>query len=57
MYADAAEFCDDKLVLREFFCPHCAHLLATEVARQNDEIFCDIMIDPDPAHLPDELET
>lgn len=49
MYADPSEFCDDKLVLREFFCPTCAHLLATEIARDGDEVFCDIKIDPEPA--------
>jgi N-methylhydantoinase B len=48
MYADSSEFCDDKLVLREFFCPHCAHLLATEIARMGDELFCDIKIDLEP---------
>jgi N-methylhydantoinase B len=48
MYANPTDFCDDPLVLREFFCPSCAHLLSTEIARARDPVFCDMKIEVEP---------
>jgi N-methylhydantoinase B len=40
-----ARFVDQEVVYREYFCPGCALLLATEIARKGDERFHDILID------------
>ena len=47
MYADAREYCDDRIVLRQFYCSACGHLWATEVARAADDPLDDVMIEPD----------
>jgi hypothetical protein len=44
MYADSRDFCDDDLVLREYICPHCAHLVATDIARAQDEPVTDMKL-------------
>ena len=41
---DPAREVDDELVLREFSCPGCARLVATEIARPGDEVLVDIEI-------------
>jgi N-methylhydantoinase B len=46
MYADPGEYCDDDIVLRQFHCPACAALWATEVCRAADPPLDDLSIRP-----------
>jgi N-methylhydantoinase B len=45
--ADPAPFVDDVVVFRRFYCPGCAVLIETEVARPGDEPIRDIEIGGD----------
>ena len=49
MYADPGEYCDDAIVLRQFHCPACAALWATEVCRAADPPLDDLRIKPGQA--------
>ena len=44
MYADARDFCHDDLQLRQFVCPTCAHLVASDIARASDEAVSDMKL-------------
>ncbi len=46
LYADPAEFCDDQIVLREFFCPGCGTLLSVEIAKVGDPPLVEVRLDP-----------
>jgi N-methylhydantoinase B len=47
LYPDPAEFGDAEIVLRQYYCPACAALLAQEFCRRGDEPWHDFRIDHD----------
>jgi N-methylhydantoinase B len=44
MYADSRDFCDDDLMMRQYVCSACGHLIATDIARAQDEPVIDMKI-------------
>jgi len=44
MYADSRDFCDDDLVMRQYVCAACGHLIATDIARAKDSPVTDMKI-------------
>ncbi len=44
LYPDPSQFGDGSVVLRRYFCPGCATLLAQEFARRTDDPLCDFSI-------------
>jgi N-methylhydantoinase B len=52
LYADPAEFCDEAISLREFFCPGCGSLLSVEIAKVGDPPLREVRLDPLPEGSP-----
>jgi len=46
LYPDPAEFGDAEIVLRQYYCPGCAALLAQEFSSHGDEPWHDFQLDP-----------
>lgn len=44
MYADSRDFCDDDLVMRQYVCTSCGHLVATDICRAQDAPLNDMKI-------------
>jgi N-methylhydantoinase B len=44
MYPDSHDFCDDDLVMRQYICTDCGHLVATDIARAHDKPVVDMKI-------------
>ena len=55
LYANPQDFCDDEIVLREFFCPGCGGLLALEIAKVEDPPLLELRLDLPPAEQPGSL--
>jgi hypothetical protein len=44
MYPSPSDFCDDPIVLRQYFCPGCGALFNTEICRTEDPPTWDLRI-------------
>ncbi len=56
LYADPKDFCDDEIVLREFFCPGCGGILALEIARADDPPLLEVRLDEPPVEREQNFE-
>jgi N-methylhydantoinase B len=45
LYPDPSDFCDEPIVMRLFFCPGCAQMVANETCRPGDEPLWDFKLD------------